>query len=128
MRQYNNFIALMDNYKEFKVNVDIATDAEGTLQDQADIYAESWDAAKDRVTAAAEEIYNSLLKDETFISMFDGFAKILDFLDRIIDSAGGLGGILTMLSGALLRAFSGEAAAGLERMVVNMSSFLGLAK
>ena len=41
--------------------------ATGTLTMQADIYAESWEAAQDRVTAAAEHIYSSLLNDEFFI-------------------------------------------------------------
>jgi hypothetical protein len=30
-RQYNNFISLLDNYKDFKINVDLAMDSEGTL-------------------------------------------------------------------------------------------------
>jgi hypothetical protein len=32
-RQYTNFISLMDNYEKFKINVDIAADAEGTLDE-----------------------------------------------------------------------------------------------
>ena len=53
MRQYNNFIALLDNYETMKLNVEIAADSEGTLDEQASIYAESWEAASDRVRAAA---------------------------------------------------------------------------
>jgi S-adenosylmethionine hydrolase len=32
-RQYNNFISLLDNYKDFKINVDLAVDSEGTLEE-----------------------------------------------------------------------------------------------
>jgi hypothetical protein len=33
MRQYNNFIALMDNYDFFKQNLEIAEGSEGTLEE-----------------------------------------------------------------------------------------------
>jgi TP901 family phage tail tape measure protein len=57
VRQYNQLIALMDNWGTFQENLSMAQNSEGALQEQADIYAESWEAARDRVTAAAETIY-----------------------------------------------------------------------
>jgi hypothetical protein len=33
MRQYNNFIALLDNYDSFKVNLEIAEDSQGTIDE-----------------------------------------------------------------------------------------------
>ena len=51
-RQYTNFIALMDNWGKVQENIGIASGAEGTLQDQADIYAKSWEAASKRLKAA----------------------------------------------------------------------------
>jgi hypothetical protein len=52
-------MALMANWNNgdndsFMANLSTARSAEGTLQQQADIYAESWEAASDRVRAAAE--------------------------------------------------------------------------
>jgi hypothetical protein len=47
----------MDNWDFMKENLEIANAATGTLQDQADIYAQSWEAARDRVKAATEGIY-----------------------------------------------------------------------
>lgn len=40
-RQYTNFIALMDNYDTMKQNVNLAKTAEGSLEEQNQIYAES---------------------------------------------------------------------------------------
>ena len=40
-RQYTNFIALMDNYDTMKQNVNLAETAEGSLEEQNQIYAES---------------------------------------------------------------------------------------
>lgn len=128
MRQYNNFIALMDNYDTFTANVDIAVNSEGDLSEQAEIYAESWEAAKDRATAAAEALYDKLLDDKTFIKITDTFTKLLELIDKFVDSAGGLKGILTMLAGVLTKLFNQQLAHGMENMVYNFKSFFGLAK
>lgn len=128
MRQYNNFIALLDNYETMKLNVEIAADSEGTLDEQASIYAESWEAASDRVRAAAETIYEKILDDDFFIDLLNGFEKLLGLLDKFIDSAGGLQGILFGVSSILLKTFSGKAAEGLENMVYNFKEFFGLNK
>lgn len=128
MRQYNNFIALMDNYDTFTANVDIAVNSEGDLSEQAEIYAESWEAARDRATAAAEALYDKLLDDKTFIKITDTFAKLLELIDKFVDSAGGLKGILAMLAGILTRMFSQQMARGLEDMVYNFKSFFSIAK
>jgi hypothetical protein len=57
MRQYNNLIALLDNYDEFKINVDIAADSDGTLSEQMQPFEEGWEAAANGVKTALESIY-----------------------------------------------------------------------
>lgn len=52
VRQYNNLISLMDNYTQFQELVSGAEGSSGYLQSQADEYAESWEAAKNRLEAA----------------------------------------------------------------------------
>nr|DAF37512.1 MAG TPA: hypothetical protein [Caudoviricetes sp.]DAK59235.1 MAG TPA: hypothetical protein [Caudoviricetes sp.] len=50
-------MALMNNYDYFKENVSVAEQSTGALDKQAEIYAESWEAAQKRVRAAAEGVY-----------------------------------------------------------------------
>jgi len=90
VRQYTNLIALLDNWDMVQENIDIAKGSEGTLQEQADIYAESWEAAEKRVRAAAEEIYSSLLNDKFFISVNDFFSTLLNGINGAIKGFGGL--------------------------------------
>ncbi|MBO7079808.1 MAG: phage tail tape measure protein [Bacilli bacterium] len=45
VRQYSQFMAIMENYDKILVNQDLAAGSSGTLQEQADIYAQSWEAA-----------------------------------------------------------------------------------
>ena len=131
VRQYTQFIALMDNWNDgtsdsMVKNLETANNAMGTLQEQQDIYAESWEAARDRAKAAAEELYMSLLDDDFFIGLTDGFADFLGLLDNFIDAMGGAKGLLSGLASILLYTFSGPAAKALESMVYNFKSFVGL--
>jgi hypothetical protein len=48
----------MDHFDYYKENLARAQSADRSLQEQADIYAESWEAARDRVTASLETIYD----------------------------------------------------------------------
>ena len=86
VRQYTRLIALMDNWDFFQENLASAYGAEGSLQEQADIYAESWEAARDRVGAAAEDIYDSLINSDFYISVDN---VLTPFLSTVADSIGG---------------------------------------
>lgn len=119
VRQYNQLIALMDNWGTFQENLNIAQTSDGALAEQAEIYAESWEAAADRVKAALETIYEALLKDDFFIGVTDTFAKILDTVSKLIDGLGGLKGVLAMVSALMLKTFNKEIAAEMERMAYN---------
>ena len=88
VRQYTQLMTLMNNYDFYKENVERAKNSEGSLQEQADIYAESWDAAKDRVQASAEAIYKSLINDQFFIEFNNGISTLLDGVNGFIKGMG----------------------------------------
>lgn len=121
VRQYNNFISLMNNWDDMEANLDIAKNSDGTLQEQADIYAESWEAARDRVRAAAETIYQSLLEDDFFITILNGFEKILVLVDNTIEGLGGLPGVLLLVANAMMRAFGPEIAQQMQNTWYNLN-------
>jgi hypothetical protein len=77
VRQYTQFIALMDNWDYFQKNLNSALSAAGSLGEQAEIYADSWQAAEDNVRASAEGIYQALIDEETFIDLNNGLASVL---------------------------------------------------
>ena len=106
VRQYTQLIALMDNWDFFQQNLATARGAEGTLNEQAEIYAESWEAARDRVTASLQDIYDSLLDDKFFIGLTNAIAVITDGIGNFIDGLGGAKGVLLLISGILLQTFS----------------------
>ena len=133
IRQYNQFIALMDNWNDgtedsMVANLNTVAGSNGALQEQQDIYAESWEAANKRVKVAAEQVYSDLLNDDFFITLTNRFGDFLELLDNFLDSMGGAKGLLSGLASLLLNAFAGSAAKGLENMVYNFKSFVGIAQ
>ena len=94
VRQWTPLIALMDNWDFFKENLAMAQDADGALEQQAEIYAESWEAARDRTKAAAEDIYDSLINPDFYIKVDDLITPLLSGTADVIDAMGGMNGVL----------------------------------
>ena len=116
VRQYTQLIALMDKWDYFQENLATANTSAGALSEQAEIYAESWQAARDRVTASLEDIYNKLLEDDAFIEILNFFEKFLKQISNTIDSLGGLQGVLTTIGTVLLNVFSQQIAQGMTNL------------
>lgn len=125
VRQYNQLVSLMDNWDFFESNLDIANTSDGTLQEQADIYAESWQAARDRVKAAAQDIYDSILDSDFFIELLNGFEKVLSMIAHFTDSIGGLKGVFAGLGVIITKVFSTQLAESVERLAFNLRSVTG---
>jgi TP901 family phage tail tape measure protein len=105
-RQYTQLVALMDNWDFMESNIATSKSSNGALQRQANIYAESWEAASKRVKAAAEEIFAELLDDKLFIGALNGIASLIEGVDTLIDRLGGLPGVLSTVGMILTRVFS----------------------
>ena len=108
VRQYTQLIALMDNWDFMQENLKTAENATGTLQEQTEIYEESWEAANKKVQASTEAIYQQLLDDEFFIKLTNGLSGFLDVVSEVIDSLGGLKGILPGVITLMLQLFGNK--------------------
>lgn len=103
IRQYNQLVSLMDNWNvddadSMKTNLQYIEESSGELQKQADVYAESWAAAQDRVAASAEKVYSSLIDEDFFIGLLDTGSRLLDLISNLIDGLGGVQGVLSTIS------------------------------
>ena len=108
VRQYNQLMSLMNDWDVMEENLDTARNAEGALNEQADIYAESWEAADKRVKASFEDIYDSILDDKFFIQLTDAFGGFLEIIGTAVDGLGGMKGVLLLVGSALMKAFGPE--------------------
>lgn len=120
VRQYTRLIALMDNWDFFQENLESSYGAEGSLQEQADIYAESWEAARDRVRASAEDIYDSLINPDFYIGVDDVLSPILSTTADIIDGLDGMSGVLATTALLMNKAFGDKIAQGMRDIASNL--------
>lgn len=133
VRQYTQLIALMENWDNgdedsMMANLRTSSGSEGALQEQQDIYAESWEAARDRVTVAWESIYNKILDSDFFIKLTNLFADATNGLDKFIDMAGGLPGILSLIASLVTKIFGPQIAKSLQTLAYNFEVFTGSAE
>ena len=121
-RQYTQLVSLMDNYDKVQANQIIAESSEGTIQKQADIYAESWEAAQKRVQASLESLYSDLLDDKFFIDMNNGFSILLNSLHEFIKGAGGLQSVLFGIGGFVLSGISNKIQPAIDNLRVSLTT------
>lgn len=125
VRQYTQLINLMKNKDYFKELVGVAENSEGTLQTQADIYAESWEGARKRVQAAAEGIYDSLIDEDFFKDVDNVTSVILNGIDATIEGLGGVKGVLANIGALITNVYKKELTSGLNtvgNMFMNLTS------
>ena len=99
IRQYNQMISLMDNWTDVEKNIELAKNAGGELQNQADIWGQSYEAAAQRVEQAKHDLYQSFLDDDSLIDITNTFGDIIKTVNKVIDSIGGIGPLLASLAG-----------------------------
>lgn len=120
VRQYNQMVSLMDNWDFMEKNLATARNATGTLNEQAEIYGESWEAAQKRVQAALQGIYNTLLDDDFFIGMSNGFATIVTGIEDFINALGGLRGVIPGVVLLINKLFGDSIAKGIDNVIFNI--------
>jgi hypothetical protein len=55
-----------------------------------------------------ETIFGKMLNDEFIIDILNGFEKFLDVISQVIDSLGGMKGVLLLISNLVLKTFGNE--------------------
>lgn len=125
VRQWTQLIALMDNWDFFKENLAMAQNADGALEQQAEIYAESWEAARDRTKAAAEDIYDSLINPDFYIGVDNMVTPLLSRTADVIDALGGLQGVLAVVALGMNKVYGDKIAQSMRDMAVNLGIITG---
>ncbi|MBE6148211.1 MAG: phage tail tape measure protein [Firmicutes bacterium] len=125
IRQYNQLVSLMDNWDAMQKNLGRAMGASGSLDEQADIYAESWEAASNRVRASLEAIYSDMIDDEFFIDVYNQLADLIDGVDNFIDSIGGMKTVLLGLGTVVLSMAKTKIGPALQDLALNVKVMTG---
>ena len=119
IRQYNQFIALMDNWDIMEKNIKLSKDSTGELEQQQKIYEQGLEGSTKRVQATLEEIKNTLLDENDLIPLLETANDFLGVVQDLLDAFGGLPTILAAVATILTKIFSTQIASGL----VNAGNF-----
>lgn len=100
-RQYNNLIALFENWDMYKSAKATSQDSAGTLQKQNEIYLDSIEAKLNKLTASAESFYIALFDNEGAKDLIENLTTALDIVGDLTTGVGGLKGTLLSFGGLL---------------------------
>ena len=125
IRQYNQFIALMNNWDVMQHNVELSKEATGELEYQQQIYSQGMEGATARVQANLEEIKNTLLDENDLMPLLNTAEKFLGVIGDLLDAIGGLPGLLSIVASIGLKIWGPQVTAGIQNMVGGISSFFG---
>ena len=103
IRQYNQMLALMDNWDDVQKNINLAKNATGELTEQQKIWSDSYEAASERVKNSQENLYDSLISDKALIILQDLFSGLLDYITNIVDSFHGIVPIVVLVASLFRR-------------------------
>lgn len=121
-RQYNNLIALFDNWKEYQSALNVSQKAAGTLQKQQNVYLESTTAHINELNTAWDSLYHSTLDADTINTVTDGLKVLIKLTDNWIQSIGGGKGVLLNLGAIATNVFSKQIASSIAISINNLKS------
>lgn len=88
-RQYNNLIALFDNWDMYSDALDTSVNSLGTLQKQQDIYLQSTDAKLQKLTTRWESLYSTVIDTDELNTAIDAINGLVQALTTLAGSLGG---------------------------------------
>ena len=121
-RQYTQLMALFENWDMYNQNLDISSNADGSLQKMADTYAESWEAASNRLKASFEGLYSKLLNDEALIKFTNGITSVVESVSQLVDALGGLPGLLGNIGMIASKVFSNQIGSAAGKAATKISN------
>lgn len=118
-RQYNNLLALFENWDMYESSLNISRGAEGTLQKQQDIYLDSIKAKLNELKTASEGLFDNLIDSESTKNLIDVLTWLVEAIDQLAQGLGGFGNILVTLGGILTKVYSSNITQGVAGLFTN---------
>ena len=122
-RQYNNLIALFENWDMYEEAKSTSKGGAGELQKQQDIYMESMEAHLNQLKTETEDLYQTLLDPEGLNPMIDVLTTLVGLVNNMIQSLGGGADLLNTLGAIGLNVFSKQITRGVTTAINNVTGF-----
>ena len=99
VRQYNQMMALMNNWEDVHKNIDLASKSTGELATQQKNWSASYEASVQKLEQAKNELYENFIDDDLLIGFNDILTQVVSGIDHLIDRIGGVGPAAMILVG-----------------------------
>lgn len=107
-RQYNNLLALFENWDMYNTAVETSANAMGTLQHQQDIYMESTEAHLQQMRTAAQGLYDTMIDNKEINAGIDVMTDFIKVINTSFESFGGGFKSILLMGGTLATLFSDQ--------------------
>ena len=129
-RQYNNLIALFDNWGKYLQSVNTSMNAQGTLNEKNDRYLESLEAHMQQLGTQAERTYDILFDEKAVKSWVDALNGGLTIFNDFISGLGGGANAFAYFGTTVASVFNKQIAhaiqgvgAEIQRVLANIDAF-----
>ena len=122
-RQYNNLIALFDNWDMYTSALETSTEAMGTLQHQQDIYMESTAAKLKTLKAAWQGLYDDAIDEEEINEGIELLTNLVEVFDNFISSFGGGSKAIIAFGSIVANVFSKQISGAINTAYQNLVGY-----
>ena len=122
VRQYNNLLALFDNWDMYTDALNTSADAAGTLQHQQDIYMESVEAHLQKMKTEAEETYKTLFDTNTVNTFIDAITGLNSLLNTFLKGLGGGMNDFLFIGSMITQLLNKQIGSGINNMINNLET------
>lgn len=121
-RQYNNLIALFENWDMYESALTTSQTGAGTLQKQQDTYMDSLEAHLNQLSVAGERVYDAFFDSDSMKDFIDGITVAVEGVANLIEAIGGGGNLLLMLGSTAIRVFSVQLTGAISGFIANIQA------
>ena len=104
-RQYNNLIALFDNWGKYSDLLNVSMESQGTTMQKNSRYMESLGAKLEQLGAAGQRVKDALISEDDLKGIVSFGSNITNLFGSFIEGIGGSRGALLGLTGVLTSVF-----------------------
>lgn len=121
-RQYNNLVALFENWDMYGESLETSMEATGTLSEQQNIALDSLESKMEQMKVSAEKFYDALFNEKSLGGFIEFLTGAIDLIASMTKGFGGLGTILPVVGGLLLKNFGGDIGRGITTSINNFKN------
>ena len=126
VRQYQQFMALMNNYDKVQSNINIAKNSEGTLEKQYDVYKDSIEAITEAFENSKKRLFDQFINEDSIKDFKQILTEFLNMVTQLVKNLGGAKGVLFFIMTKVISTFMPQIMTGIQNIGHNFMDYWGI--